>query len=111
LRRNPKFLVCPGPFIAKGHNDENHAHLKYVGRGAVLLAGAYTTGAGPADALPSWNDSATKKSIVEFVTKVTKKESPDFVPPARALTKRRNAAGRWWNMKKDWKTIFPAEKK
>jgi phosphoglycolate phosphatase-like HAD superfamily hydrolase len=33
-----------------------------------------------ADALPSWNDGPTKKSIVEFVEKVTKKGSPEFVP-------------------------------
>jgi hypothetical protein len=34
------------------------------------------------DPLPSWNDAAPKKAIVEFVAKVTKEGSPDFVPPA-----------------------------
>jgi phosphoserine phosphatase len=33
------------------------------------------------DPLPSWNDGATKKSIVDFVAKVTKEGSPDFVKP------------------------------
>ena len=33
-----------------------------------------------ADPLPSWNDGAAKKSIVEFVGKVTRAGSPDFVP-------------------------------
>jgi phosphoglycolate phosphatase-like HAD superfamily hydrolase len=37
--------------------------------------------AGAADALPSWNDGPTKKSIVEFVEKVTKKGSPEYVAP------------------------------
>jgi len=32
------------------------------------------------DALPSWNDGAAKKSIVEFVEKVTKQDSQEFVP-------------------------------
>lgn len=32
------------------------------------------------DPLPSWNDGPSKKAIVEFVTKVTKDGSPDFVP-------------------------------
>lgn len=32
------------------------------------------------DALPSWNDGAAKKSIVEFVANVTKQDSPEFVP-------------------------------
>lgn len=30
--------------------------------------------------LPSWNDTPTKKAIVEFVQRVTKEGSPDFVP-------------------------------
>jgi phosphoserine phosphatase len=32
-----------------------------------------------ADSLPSWNDGVAKKSIVEFVRRVTKKGGPDFV--------------------------------
>jgi phosphoglycolate phosphatase-like HAD superfamily hydrolase len=33
-----------------------------------------------ADPLPSWNDGAAKKSILEFVKRVTTKGSPDLVP-------------------------------
>ncbi|HET6574808.1 MAG TPA: HAD family hydrolase [Fimbriiglobus sp.] len=33
-----------------------------------------------ADPLPSWNDTATKKAITDFVSRVTKEGSPDFVP-------------------------------
>ncbi|MEI8015935.1 MAG: HAD family hydrolase [Nitrospira sp.] len=44
-----------------------------------------TTIARAADALPSWNDGAAKKSIVEFVAKVTKEGGPDFVPPAERI--------------------------
>ncbi|KAA0074170.1 haloacid dehalogenase-like hydrolase [Tardiphaga sp. P9-11] len=32
------------------------------------------------DSLPSWNDSAAKKSIVDFVSRVTAQGAPDFVP-------------------------------
>lgn len=35
-----------------------------------------------ADALPSWNDTATKTAIVEFVTKVSTDGGADFVPKA-----------------------------
>ena len=38
-----------------------------------------------ADSLPSWNDGAAKKSVVEFVAKVTKEGGPDFVPPAERI--------------------------
>ena len=33
------------------------------------------------DPLPSWNDGAAKKAIVEFVKTTTEKGSPKFVPP------------------------------
>jgi hypothetical protein len=32
------------------------------------------------DPLPSWNDGATKKSITDFVARVTAQGGPDFVP-------------------------------
>jgi hypothetical protein len=35
-----------------------------------------------ADPLPSWNDGPAKKAITDFVAKVTKEGSPDFVAPA-----------------------------
>jgi hypothetical protein len=33
-----------------------------------------------ADPLPSWNDGKAKQSIIDFVEKVTKPGSPDFIP-------------------------------
>ncbi|CAE6768531.1 HAD family hydrolase [Paraburkholderia nemoris] len=39
-------------------------------------------GASSAATLASWNDSATKRSIVDFVTLVTTPESKDFIPRA-----------------------------
>jgi hypothetical protein len=38
-----------------------------------------------ADLLPSWNDGASKRAIVEFVGKVTRQDGPDFVPPAERI--------------------------
>jgi phosphoglycolate phosphatase-like HAD superfamily hydrolase len=40
-----------------------------------------------ADPLPSWNDSASKSAIINFVETVTQEGSPDFVPvPERIAT-------------------------
>lgn len=39
-----------------------------------------TTAVFAADPLPSWNDGASKKSIIAFVEKTTKQGSPDFIP-------------------------------
>src|SRR5215204_4172074 len=40
---------------------------------------------GQTDALPSWNDGATKKAITDFVARVTVQGGPDFVPPAERV--------------------------
>ncbi len=38
-----------------------------------------------ADPLPSWNDAGSQKSVAEFVERVTKEGSSDFVPPAERI--------------------------
>ena len=48
---------------------------------SVLLLAILATPAHAADPLPSWNDTATKTAIVEFVTAVTSKDGPTFVQP------------------------------
>src|SRR5271169_3995423 len=55
---------------------------------ALITAVAFTsTIARAADPLPSWNDGPAKQSILTFVAKVTKADSPDFVPiPERIAT-------------------------
>ena len=47
--------------------------------GALILLGP-STASSQSDPLPSWNDTAPKAAIVEFVEKVSKDDSPDFVP-------------------------------
>jgi phosphoserine phosphatase len=49
---------------------------------ALLVVPSFLRSAqsGPQDPLPSWNDSASKKAIVDFVTRVTKEGGSDFVP-------------------------------
>lgn len=37
------------------------------------------------DPLPSWNDSASKQTIVRFVKQVSTEGSPQFVPPAQRI--------------------------
>jgi hypothetical protein len=37
------------------------------------------------DALPSWNDGAAKKAIVDFVLATTAQGSPQFVPPPERI--------------------------
>lgn len=48
--------------------------------------------AGP---LPSWNEGATKQSILDFVAAVTREGSPDFVPPAERIATFDNDGTLW----------------
>ena len=54
-----------------------------IGPALVLLLVALVPHAAMAqapDPLPSWNDGAVKKSITDFVARVTTPGGPDFVP-------------------------------
>src|SRR5262245_9204411 len=48
-----------------------------------------------ADPLPSWNSGQAKQSIVDFVAKVTKEGSPDFVPVAERIATFDNDGTLW----------------
>jgi phosphoglycolate phosphatase-like HAD superfamily hydrolase len=48
-----------------------------------------------ADPLPSWNNGKAKQSIVDFVEKVTKPGSPDFVPAAERIATFDNDGTLW----------------
>jgi len=51
----------------------------------VYVAAVTTAVAHAADPLASWNSGEAKQSIVEFVQKVTKDGSPDFVPVSERI--------------------------
>jgi phosphoglycolate phosphatase-like HAD superfamily hydrolase len=60
-----------------------HEALRIVTLAATLLMPFLAVGA--QDPLPSWNDGKSKQSIEDFVAKVTKEGSPDFVRPAERI--------------------------
>ena len=73
-------LVTVGCGHAAGGGDSPAAETSRT------TAGSPATSSG-SDALRSWNDGAAKRAIVEFVTRVTKQGSADFVPvPERIAT-------------------------
>ena len=50
----------------------------------VLISGRLAA-AQTVDPLPSWSDGKAKQSIIEFLARVTKQGSPDFVPTAERI--------------------------
>ena len=49
----------------------------------------------PNEVLPSWNNTAVKKSIIDYVTTVTKEGSPDFIPVANRIATFDNDGTLW----------------
>ncbi len=60
---------------------------------AIVFASHTTTQA--QDPLASWNDGAAKRSITDFVAKVTKEGSSDFVPPNERIATFDNDGTLW----------------
>ena len=61
----------------------------------VLMSAFAATAARAADPLPSWNGGKAKQAIVGFVAKVTKKGSPQFVPPGERIATFDNDGTLW----------------
>jgi phosphoserine phosphatase len=73
---------------------------------ALAFAVASTTVSRADDPLPSWNDGPAKKSIVEFVTKVTKPGTPDFVPVAERIATFDNDGCLWAEQPMYFQALF-----
>ncbi len=78
-------MVKAGPAMKR-------THLVVSALGLILVGQA---SAQTPDALPSWNDGAAKKSIVEFVGRVTNEGGPDFVAPAERIATFDNDGTLW----------------
>lgn len=61
----------------------------------TITAALLVTTAFAADPLPSWNDSAPKQAIIQFVEKVTQEGTPDFVPVAERIATFDNDGTLW----------------
>ena len=77
-------------------------HLRRTALKPVLMVAALigalvfnTSASQAADPLPSWNDGPAKQSIIAFVEKVTKPDSPDFVPASERIATFDNDGTLW----------------
>ncbi|MEM8955676.1 MAG: HAD family hydrolase [Verrucomicrobiota bacterium] len=71
-----------------------------------FLAFGYSTSKAQNDPLPSWNESDTKDHILDFVTRVTTPNSPDFVPPAKRIATFDNDGNLWAEQPLYFQLIF-----
>ncbi|HKB01575.1 MAG TPA: HAD family hydrolase [Gemmataceae bacterium] len=52
---------------------------------ATVSPPAFSQSNAPADPLPSWNEGPSRKAVLDFVAKVTAKDSKSFIPPAERV--------------------------
>jgi phosphoglycolate phosphatase-like HAD superfamily hydrolase len=62
------------------------------------------------DPLPSWNDTAAKKAIVDFVGRVTKEGSPDFVKPEERIATFDNDGTLWVEQPNYTQVVFAVDR-
>ena len=63
-----------------------------------------------AEALPSWNDTASKRAILDFVQRTTTEGSPDFVPPAERIATFDNDGCLWAEQPLYFQVIFAIDR-
>ena len=63
-----------------------------------------------ADPLPSWNDGKAKQSILDFVAKVTREGSPQFVPPAERIAVFDNDGTLWAEQPLYFQILFAVDR-
>jgi phosphoserine phosphatase len=69
---------------------------RFVVATLLLVAGAIDwTAHAQSDPLPSWNEGPTKKSITDFVARVTTQNGPDFVPVEQRIATFDNDGTLW----------------
>jgi phosphoglycolate phosphatase-like HAD superfamily hydrolase len=69
-----------------------------------------TTAAHAADPLSSWNEGTAKQSIVDFVNKVTKDGSPDFVPTEERIATFDNDGTLWCEQPMYFQLLFALDR-
>jgi haloacid dehalogenase-like hydrolase len=62
------------------------------------------------DPLPSWNDTGPKKAIVDFVERVTKQGSPDFVPEGDRIATFDNDGTLWAEQPMYFQLLFALDR-
>jgi haloacid dehalogenase-like hydrolase len=90
---------APEDAVARGDLVEQRFKIIVVGFLLLFFGLHYSPTSGaepsPGDPLPSWNDGRAKQTITDFVARVTKQGSPDFVQPAERIATFDNDGTLW----------------
>ena len=76
----------------------------------LLRAGGVSAQTPGGDPLPSWNDGAVKKSITDFVARVTREGGPDFVPVDERIATFDNDGTLWCEQPMYFQALFAMDR-
>lgn len=76
----------------------------------VAMAALTVSHSRAADPFPSWNETAAKKALLEFVDRVTREDSPDFVPPAERIATFDNDGTLWSEQPMYFQLLFALDR-
>ena len=100
--------------IASRSSNRKHAmnmkHSIFVAFGVALTILLGGDAFGQTDPLPSWNDGAVKKSITDFVARVTTAGAADFVPPAERIATFDNDGCLWAEQPAYFQLLFAIDR-
>jgi hypothetical protein len=78
--------------------------------GVALVGLASRIGSAQTDPLPSWNDGAVKKSITDFVARVTREGGADFVPINERIATFDNDGTLWCEQPMYFQALFAMDR-
>jgi phosphoglycolate phosphatase-like HAD superfamily hydrolase len=101
-----------GEVIRQEHLKEIEMRSPFLSKTFVLLVILSTFGtiARAQDPLPSWNDGASKKAITDFVARVTKEGSADFVKPEARIATFDNDGTLWCEQPMYFQLLFALDR-
>jgi hypothetical protein len=84
--------------------------MRSIASTTLALTLAFASPAFADDPLPSWNDTTPRKAIIDFVAKVTRSGSPDFVPPAERIATFDNDGTLWAEQPMYFQLLFALDR-
>ncbi len=85
------------------------SRTRFVAIGAAACMAAALAGCS-ADPLPSWNEGPAKAAVKQFVAKVTRPGSPDFVPPEERIAVFDNDGTLWAEQPMYFQFVFALDR-
>ena len=76
----------------------------------LIAIGVSANSAEAGDPLPSWNEGTAKRSIIDFVNRVTKPDSPDFVAPEQRIATFDNDGTLWGEQPMYYQLFFAIDR-